>query len=971
MTPIESWESFIRIHGGEPGARYAFEKLIDDLLRWENAEKEVHIVRASQGDGGIDVYVTHDEGIDIYQCKFFMGNMTDSRWANIQNSFKKAMENTGVSILNWRLCMPREMQKEDIARFNRFYKKQSSFHVNLKVIDGNEIINRMEECDKKYNAGLIDKYFNPYKFLPVAKLCNPKKEVFISYTLKRSYAIAQRLCLSLEKEGITCWIAHRDEIDGDETSIPDAIRNCKIFIQIIDEETNESKEGFRQTLIAHERFKNNEKIILLPFKVATCQLNETLLDCFGKAPIIDVSTESGIIHLEELIFRVKTLLERTDNHMLQTDINLDTRSSKKYRLVSDIVLPDKHFIGRKEELKRIHQQMKRIDNKLFLVGMAGVGKTEIAKMYIKTHSEEYDVILFVPFTMSLQHTLANDDSFPIDGILWSDYPLDTEERYAERKLRILKRISSRRILIVIDNFDVINDPYTQKLCSGQYSVIFTTRYHQSESNINELDIQPILDETERIRLFCADYDKDLTDKELYNITKINSLLEGHTLTIRLMASTMRSKRISPTNMLEILEAKNCNPHIINRTVADSIFNRLRDVFRIATLNTEELYILRNLALYTTKGIDVKTFCHWCEIEDYNLLDSLIQRNWIIHDSAHDFVHLHPLIADIMAEQIKESPDCCNIMLNNFYEVGMNAAEKSYSFKLLCHEISSTFWSLLPEDNTLRGQMLETKIAAIFDLGNWWDAFSDCKMLISYSDKRVQKLYGYSMLAMGYSLLKRPNETLIYFNQGYSLVKNLSPDELTEREGYLRCWILLRAAEAYNMLGNYDKSLSIANKCLEYCDIYYKTSIENARCKVSRHIASSLFNLGLLKEGSNILLYTIQYFEETGDFRAAANSYEKLGLFLAQMGDYKEAIQKNDKAIEYLIPLYGAENISIANALEIRAQIYSIAKDKENALKYWNKAIRMFAELGAIDREQSAKKDLDNAFKDENWHPILI
>ena len=70
-------------------------------------------------------------------------------------------------------------------------------------------------------------------------------------------------------------------------------------------------------------------------------------------------------------------------------------------------------------------------------------------------------------------------------------------------------------------------------------------------------------------------------------------------------------------------------------------------------------------------------------------------------------------------------------------------------------------------------------------------------------------------------------------------------------------------------------------------------------------------------------------------------------------------------------MQGAENISIANALEIRAQIYSIAKDKEKSLKYWNKAIRMFAELGAIDREQSAKKDLDNAFKDENWHPILI
>ena len=75
MASIYSWESFIRIHGGEPGARDVFEKAMDELLRAENPGEEVHIVKASQGDGGIDVYVHHEDGIDIYQCKFFMGSM--------------------------------------------------------------------------------------------------------------------------------------------------------------------------------------------------------------------------------------------------------------------------------------------------------------------------------------------------------------------------------------------------------------------------------------------------------------------------------------------------------------------------------------------------------------------------------------------------------------------------------------------------------------------------------------------------------------------------------------------------------------------------------------------------------------------------------------------------------------------------------------------------------------------------------
>lgn len=67
MALIESWETFIRIHGGEPGARSVFEKAIDELLRAENQSKEVHRVKAAPGDGGIDVYVHQPDGIDIYQ----------------------------------------------------------------------------------------------------------------------------------------------------------------------------------------------------------------------------------------------------------------------------------------------------------------------------------------------------------------------------------------------------------------------------------------------------------------------------------------------------------------------------------------------------------------------------------------------------------------------------------------------------------------------------------------------------------------------------------------------------------------------------------------------------------------------------------------------------------------------------------------------------------------------------------------
>lgn len=166
MALVDSWEAFIRIHGGEPGARYIFEKAMFELLSVENPDKEVHKLNASHGDGGIDVYVHQGQSaIDIYQCKFFMGAMNSSRWSQIKKSFERCKNfiqsyNTKkIQVRNWYLCMPREMQKEDIEKWNSFKTNNASFVNDIKLIDGNEIIERMRKCDRLYNTDMISRYF--------------------------------------------------------------------------------------------------------------------------------------------------------------------------------------------------------------------------------------------------------------------------------------------------------------------------------------------------------------------------------------------------------------------------------------------------------------------------------------------------------------------------------------------------------------------------------------------------------------------------------------------------------------------------------------------------------------------------------------------------------------------------------------------------------------------------------------------
>ena len=57
--------------------------------------------------------------------------------------------------------------------------------------------------------------------------------------------------------------------------------------------------------------------------------------------------------------------------------------------IYDIVpKPCRHFCGRETDLENIHELLKEND-KIFLTGVAGIGKSELAKMYAEKYKNEY------------------------------------------------------------------------------------------------------------------------------------------------------------------------------------------------------------------------------------------------------------------------------------------------------------------------------------------------------------------------------------------------------------------------------------------------------------------------------------------------------------------------------------------------------------------------------------------------------
>ena len=123
MSLNMSWKNFRSIHG-EEGSRSKFENLMYDLLCREYPSDKVHKTDSSRGgDGGVDIFVERDGGIDIYQCKFFPDKMENTQWKQIQTSFENSMktaEKEGVKVLKWCLCTPFISNREPVEPWKRW-----------------------------------------------------------------------------------------------------------------------------------------------------------------------------------------------------------------------------------------------------------------------------------------------------------------------------------------------------------------------------------------------------------------------------------------------------------------------------------------------------------------------------------------------------------------------------------------------------------------------------------------------------------------------------------------------------------------------------------------------------------------------------------------------------------------------------------------------------------------------------------
>lgn len=474
-----------------------------------------------------------------------------------------------------------------------------------------------------------------------------KHRVFISHS-SRDAQIANAICHHLEADGIPCWIAPRDIHQQDwAASIMAGIRGSDVFVVILSQNSIPSNEVMKEVAEATRVCE-----YILPFKIDKELLTDGMQYHLGHIHWLDAVTPP----------MEKRILELRDKIQGLSGSDKAFKNQTRQRLIGKTVKPRAFFVGRDAEIARIHEMLQK-ERVLFLQGMGGIGKSEIAKGYASTYADQYDTVVFASYQGSLLNMVIGDE-LRIEGLRRNTaYGQDAEsdEAFFARKLQTLKDLSTVRTLLIVDNFDVKHDEHVEDFVSGPYRVLFTTRY--AHKDYPSLPVGPIQDFAKLRQIFRRNYGEDIDPSEQKTVDEIIRLVNCHTITIELIAKQMEASCLSPDEMLELLQKGGMGSGMEEDVERDgkekTAFDFIKDLFHLSTLSEEEQYLLKCMCLVPVSGVHVRKLKQYLELKNLNVINQLVGKSWLMMEQDTKFVKLHPIICDVVKDQLKPDQTACS------------------------------------------------------------------------------------------------------------------------------------------------------------------------------------------------------------------------------------------------------------------------------------------------------------------------
>ena len=271
--------------------------------------------------------------------------------------------------------------------------------------------------------------------------------------------------------------------------------------------------------------------------------------------------------------------------------------------ISNLVEPAKYFVNHEESLDNLGENLS-IYNKIGLVGISGIGKTQVARMYAYKHQSEYDLIWFFDCNIDLKGQflhLAKE----INNKLCGDGSCRISENINEARKSVITYLTPKKNwLLVFDNLKINENDKIRDITSWDNNgniIICTQDGNKIPQSIN----LAYLRRSDAIKLVKT----ILANKELKIIEDLVDIFKGYPLIAVQASKFLKENRHMAVNEYKKILSKSYNKiksHIalVMKELSPGALNIL---YKIAVINNNEVSqsLLKSIADQETFDADMQ------------------------------------------------------------------------------------------------------------------------------------------------------------------------------------------------------------------------------------------------------------------------------------------------------------------------------------------------------------------------------
>lgn len=333
---------------------------------------------------------------------------------------------------------------------------------------------------------------------------------------------------------------------------------------------------------------------------------------------------------------------------------------RDYVFNSETPDPCIHFCGRKTEIKEIRRHLNEY-GKLFVQGIPGIGKSEVAKAYAKQYRKDYTNTMYIPYSGNLKNDIADlDFADDFDDTATIDDRFQKHNRF----LRSLKEDT----LIIIDNFNTvaIDEDVLSVVLQYRCHVIFTTRSRFEE--YRSYTIEELPDES-LLGLMGEYYSESVEYQSI--LIEIIQTVHCHTFAVELSARLLETGIIEPQDLLDKLREEKVGIDDDNtigvmkdgKNAKATYYGHIHTLFALYKLSVRETYIMRNLSLAPLSGMPSKLFATWLNLKNMNDINDLIEKGFVQLRTGR-IIALHPMIQEVALKETEPSFTNCTPLVRS-------------------------------------------------------------------------------------------------------------------------------------------------------------------------------------------------------------------------------------------------------------------------------------------------------------------